>query len=217
MRRGFLPIALVVLLSGYLLLDRVAPRGAPAHPAAAVAVQGGSVAADTVSARRAVILRHIEGMDTYLPAMLEEGDSILKRWQDRLGNPIRVHLPHGSMPGYLPEFHQAAEEAFGRWRRVGGLPVDFVFVRDPAAAEVEVRWVERLGVRRTGQAEVVWDAAGWIVRATLTLATRTPDGRQLTADAVYTVALHEIGHPSWDWGTPTGPATSCIPSRRCTT
>ena len=53
---------------------------------------------------------------------------------------------------------------------------------------------ERFPIRRAGQADITWNRGGWITRGTLTLATRMRDGMPLSDDAVYTVALHEIGH-----------------------
>lgn len=158
------------------------------------ASMGGSVAADSVIARRAAILRHIAGPDSYLPAMLAESDSLLKRWPERMVAPLRVHLAPGTVVGYTPDKREAARQAFVRWERVGAIPVRFAFVPDSAGADVHVRWLERFAIRRAGQADISWDRGGWIVRATLTLATHTSDGLPLSDEAVHTVALHEIGH-----------------------
>jgi hypothetical protein len=100
----------------------------------------------------------------------------------------------GSVAGCTPEKREAARQAFVRWERVAAIPVRFEFVNDSATALVRVRWIERFPIRRAGQADITWNRGGWIIRGTLTLATRTHDGTSLSDDAVYTVALHEIGH-----------------------
>lgn len=171
----------------------VAPAAGPA-PSVTVETFGGVVTADSIRAARGAVLRHIAGPESYLPAMLVEGDSLLRRWTERTANPLRVHLQPGRVSGYTADLREASRAAFVRWERVGGIPVRFVFVNDSAGADVVVRWIERFPLRRAGQADIRWNGAGWIVSGTLTLATHTSDGLQLPQDAVYTVALHEIGH-----------------------
>jgi hypothetical protein len=155
---------------------------------------GGAVDVDSVRAARLGILRHIAGPDSYLPAMLVEADSLLRRWPERTVPPLRVHHLLGQVAGYSPDLRDASRAAFVRWERVGAIPVRFDFVNDSGSADVVVRWVERFPLRRAGQADIRWNGAGWIVSGTLTLATHTSDGIPLDRDAVYTVALHEIGH-----------------------
>lgn len=190
-------IALVIVLAALVLLRRSGPppAGRPGSvPDAQQLVQGGDLDLDSVRAARALIRRRIAELDTYVPAMLRAGDSILKRWPDRRANPVTVYLPSGTVPGYTPAHRQAVVDALTRWQRASGIPVIFHMVRDSAGAEVRVVWIERFAMRRTGQADVVWNGMGWLVRGTLTLATHSPDGVRLTPEETYTVALHEIGH-----------------------
>jgi Matrixin len=187
----------VVVMAGmftFLVARRWMPQATPADGGTVVESYGGAVNVDSVRAARLAILRHIAGPDSYLPVMLRESDSLLRRWPERTVPPLRVHLLPGGVPGYSQELREAARSAFVRWERVGGIPMRFDFVNDSAAAEVLVRWIDRFPLRRAGQADIRWDAQGWIVSATLTLATHTSDGLPLGYDAVYTVALHEIGH-----------------------
>jgi hypothetical protein len=149
---------------------------------------------DSVRAARAAVLRQIAAADTYLPAALSEGDSVLKRWPQRLEHPLLIYLPEPAVIGYRPELGQAARDAFGRWQRVGDIPVTFRFVRDSAGADVVVRWVHEFPMARAGQADIRWRGDGWIQSATLTLATAYPGGAWLSPEAVHTVAMHEIGH-----------------------
>lgn len=155
---------------------------------------GGTLDLDSVRAERERILKRIAQSDTYLHTMLVEGDSMLRRWPERVDRPLTVHLTKGGVAGYSEGHGQAVRDAFARWQRVGSVPVQFVFVRDSARADVQVRWVRTFPVRRAGQADVVWGREGWLIKATLTLATHTSDDQTLAPDAVYTVALHEIGH-----------------------
>lgn len=187
----------LVLMAGALvvvLARRRAPSDAPAGPGERVETFGGAVDVDSVLAARRAILRHLASTESYVPAMLTESDSMLRRWPDRRGSPLRVHLQPGRVPGYTPELAESARAAFVRWERVGGIPVTFVFVNDSASADVLVRWIDHFQLRRAGQADIRWDGRGWIVSGTLTLATHTSEGLALSQEAVYTVAMHEIGH-----------------------
>ena len=157
---------------------------------------GGSVepAPAAAEAVRAALLRRIARTDTYLAASLGESDSILRRWVGRDRDPLRVYYETSDVPGYTGAMARAARDAFSRWSRVGGIPVEFTTVRTDDNADVILRWVESFGMRRAGQADLVWRSDGQLRRATLTLATHTVDGHLLSTDAVFTVALHEIGH-----------------------
>ncbi len=158
------------------------------------AVEGGELAVDSVRADRARKRRAIGQGRTYLPYIVRQ-DSTLVRWANRSARPIAIYFPLTvTTPGYVPEFKRAVSQAFARWERVAGVPIRFGFTPDTAAAEVTVIWRSRLPGDRTGEAEVQWDPHGWIRNATLTLATLSNEGAILSTDAVYTVALHEIGH-----------------------
>lgn len=140
------------------------------------------------------VRRRIAESDGYLGVSLVETDSVLRRWPDRRDDPIRIYLPPKGAPGYETSFSLAVRRALVQWTGVAGVPVRFTFVRQPEAAEIEVRWVERFTETRTGVARVKWTSDGWLTGGILTLATHTPDGRPLDDNAIYTVALHEIGH-----------------------
>lgn len=149
---------------------------------------------DSVRQARQALRSRIEGSGTYLGHTLNETDSLLRRWRVRTGSPLSVHFVPATVSGYTQGHGQAARSAFRRWERVGAIPVLFDFVRDSAGAEVMVRWIESFQIRRSGQAEVMWDQDGWIRSATLTLATHSHEGRPVSPEVVYAVALHEIGH-----------------------
>lgn len=188
-------ITLIVLLIVVSVLAFSVGRRLPQQQVAAATsaadgtgARGASVGLDSVRAARTAIRQRIADSDTYLGFSLEEADSMLKRWPRRL-RPLRIFIHPGDT-----ELRRAAEQGFGRWGRVGAIPINFIFVRDSATAEVQVRWVRTFPIRRTGQADVVWNQDGWLVKGTLTLATHAKNGWALPRDVVYTVALHEIGH-----------------------
>ena len=153
-----------------------------------------SALVDSLRKLRLDALRRITRSDTYIPAMLAQSDSVLKRWSVRISDPLRIHPIEEGAPGYSVAMGQEARNAFARWERVADIPVSFVFVRDSSRAEVVVRWIEKFSIERAGQADVRWDRRGILQQGTLTLATHTPRGQLMLAEAIYTVALHEIGH-----------------------
>ena len=173
---------------------------------ARVVTSAGVVEADTASQSAGVIrldslrrvrernLRRIAESNTYLSAMLVQGDSVLKRWSNHMDPPLKVYFPDTGPAGYVPAMRQAVRDAFRSWERVGDIPVTFVFTRDSAGAEIQVRWIREFPIERTGQADVRWNRAGWLISGTLTLAVQNPGGNPLPPEAVHTVALHEIGH-----------------------
>ena len=176
------------------------PQARPTRTVPSAAEEGGAARSagilrlDSLVSARKHTLRRIAESSTYLSAMLIQSDSVLKRWSDRLANPLLVYLPPGAARDYTPEMGDAARSAFDRWERVAGIPVTFTFTRDSARADVLVRWIDNFPIERTGQADVKWNGAGWLLSGTLTLATHNPGGVTLPPEAVYTVALHEIGH-----------------------
>jgi hypothetical protein len=183
----------IVVLLALVVGRRLGDRQPSAQHDAREGSYGGAVNADSIRAVRAAILRHVAGPDSYIPAMLVESDSLLRRWRES-EQPLRVRILPGRVPGYRDDLGAASRSAFVRWEQVGGIPVHFEFVNDSASADVIVRWIDRFAMRRAGQADIRWNSNGWIASATLTLATHTSDGLLLDVDAVYTVALHEIGH-----------------------
>jgi Matrixin len=172
----------------------------PTTPVGVAAQDGNVVLSEPVGVSlhnesvRRELYRRLEQSDTYLPAMLAESDSLLRRWDVRLDDPLRVYLEPSSVDGYTPASDRAVRDAFARWTRVAQIPVSFVYVRSADEADVIVKWVDQFPMERAGQAEVLWQMDGWLRRGTLTLATHTFDGRLLSSRAVFTVALHEIGH-----------------------
>jgi hypothetical protein len=131
---------------------------------------------------------------TYLsPIVAASSDSMLHRWDDRVGRPVRVYLAPDTADGFQPAFLDAVRRAFGRWAEAG-IPVRFDVRADSADAEVRFRWRAQFDIDRTGQTDLEWDREGHLRSGTVTIATHDPAGHALGIDDVRVVALHEIGH-----------------------
>jgi hypothetical protein len=147
------------------------------------------------ASRAAALLRIArEGADTYLPAMLVAEDSTLRRWgDDRAGRPIRIAVLREMVPGLRDVFYANVGWAVTRWNAVG-LPIYLEQVPDTAGADIVVTWAVRLDSNRAGRADVTWGRSGRLTHVHITLATHTPDGRQVLSSQMVALALHELGH-----------------------
>ena len=134
------------------------------------------------------------GSSTYLGEMLaQSNDSILRRWENRTTNPIRVWFAPTYAANFKPEYLASIQAAFGQWTSAG-VPVRFDFAGDSTNAEVTVKWRVQFEIERTGQTDVTWDENGHIQSAVVTLATFDPKGRPMESDDIRVVATHEVGH-----------------------
>jgi len=134
------------------------------------------------------------GTTTYLGEMLAQSDdSMLRRWENRTTNPIRVYFASTYAANFKPEFLSAIKTAFGQWTNAG-VPVRFDFGADSTNAEVTVKWRIQFEIERTGQTDVTWDENGNIQSAVITLATFDPKGRPMESGDIRVVAMHEVGH-----------------------
>lgn len=131
---------------------------------------------------------------TYLrDVVAESSDSMLHRWDDRVGRPVRVYLSSDTIENFRPAFLDAVRAAFGRWADTG-VPVRFDLHADSSAAEVRFVWRTKFDIDRTGETDLEWDRDGHLRTAVVTIATFDPRGHALGPDDVRVVALHEIGH-----------------------
>lgn len=131
---------------------------------------------------------------TYLRDVVAESrDSMLHRWDDRVGRPVRVYLSSDSVENFRPAFLDAVRAAFARWAGTG-VPVRFDLNADSGAAEVRFVWRTKFDIDRTGETDLEWDRDGHLRTALVTISTFDPRGHALGPDDVRVVALHEIGH-----------------------
>jgi hypothetical protein len=208
-------IALMVLAVGWNLILGLRPAHAPQASAPAPSVvpapaparlrsQAGTQIAVSESIgpgyldllARAEIRRRVRASYpyTYLSTIVAaSSDSMLHRWDDRVGRPVRVSLSADTVANFQPPFLDAVRSAFSRWEQ-GGVPARFDLRADSADAEVRFVWRTQFDIDRTGQTDLEWDQNGHLRAATVTIATHDPGGHPLGPDDVRVVALHEIGH-----------------------
>lgn len=134
-----------------------------------------------------------ESGGTYLDSLIVSTDSVVRRWPDRWGAPIRVYIVEGGVPGYLPHLAGYVREAFDRWEQTA-VGFRFQMVRDPAQADIVVRWIDHFDFDRAGQTDLTWDQSGRVRKASISLALRTHTGSPLPEPALLSVAVHEAGH-----------------------
>jgi hypothetical protein len=134
-----------------------------------------------------------EASGTYLDSLIVSTDSVVRRWPDRWGRPIRLHIAEGGPPGYLPKMAGFAREAFDRWEQTG-VGLTFQVVSDSTDADVLIRWIDHFDFDRAGQTDLTWDQLGRVRRASISLALRTHTGAALPDAALLSVAVHEAGH-----------------------
>ncbi len=218
MRRAFLP-ALTLILAVLVLVDRIGHLKL-ASQRSAEAVQGpSSTQSGTAHLDTGKAVMRLEGVagraggavgdrlarlatrerlsresgGTYLDSLIVSTDSVVRRWPDRYGKPIRVHIVEGGAPGYLPKMARFARDAFDRWEQTG-VGIKFQVVPDSTNADVMIRWIDHFDFDRAGQTDLTWDQAGRVRRASISLALRTHTGVALPDAALLSVAVHEAGH-----------------------
>jgi hypothetical protein len=134
-----------------------------------------------------------EGALTYLDSLIISTDSVVRRWPDRTGTPLRVSTVEGEPAGYQPRMAGFVREALSLWEGTG-MGVHFAMVADTAGADIVVRWIDHFDFDRAGQTDLTWDQAGRVRKAAISLAIRTNTGFVLPDAALLAVAVHETGH-----------------------
>jgi hypothetical protein len=131
---------------------------------------------------------------TYFGQLITDRDSVLERWPDRIGRPIRVWISTpDSIDGWKIEYRESVTAAFQEWSATG-IPVRFDFVDDSASAEVRVFWAESLDGHTAGMTFWQSDSRRWMRSARITIAMRASDGGRQNARGIGSIALHEVGH-----------------------
>lgn len=129
----------------------------------------------------------------YLDSLLESTDSVVRRWPDRAGVPLRVAILEGGVGGYRPRMATFMRRALAVWEDAD-VGVTFQVTSDTAGADVIVRWIDRFEFDRAGQTDITWDRAGRVRHAAISLAIRTNSGIRLPDASLFAVAVHEAGH-----------------------
>ena len=130
---------------------------------------------------------------TYLDSLIISTDSVVRRWPDRSGVPLRVCLIEGGPADYRPEMAQFVLDGLAMWESAG-IGVRFATISDSNSADIVVRWIDHFDFDRAGQTDLTWDQAGRVRKAAILLALRTNTGYQLPNAALLSVAIHETGH-----------------------
>ncbi len=144
---------------------------------------------------RLAVRRQLAGMagQTYLDSLIATTDSVIRRWPDRNGDPLRVLIVEGGAQGYAPRMADLVRRALDRWAGAG-MGVRFAEVLDTTGADIVVRWIDRFDIDRAGQTDLTWDQLGRVRRATISLALHSTAGAPLSDPALLSVAVHETGH-----------------------
>jgi hypothetical protein len=170
-------------------IGRKARAGAAATPARRAA-EAGETRMARLAAREALSR---EASSTYLDSLILSTDSVVRRWPDRWGAPIRVAMVEGGVPSWTPRMAAHVRTSLERWESLG-IGVRFQEVADTGRAEILVRWIDHFDFDRAGQTDLTWDQSGRVRRALVSLALRTNTGVVLPDDAMLAVAVHETGH-----------------------
>jgi hypothetical protein len=133
------------------------------------------------------------GMSTYLDSLLLSTDSVVRRWPDRAGLPLKVAIVQGGVDGFKPRMTNFVIRALDLWS-ASGAGVRFALVPDTAGADIVFRWIDRSPFDRAGQTDLTWDRQGRVRRATVSLAIHTQTGIRLPDASLFAVAVHETGH-----------------------
>lgn len=144
---------------------------------------------------RLAVRQHLarEAGQTYLDSLIASTDSVVRRWPDRNGAPLRVAIVEGGVPGYDPHLGTLVRRALARWNDAA-IGIQFAEVPDTSGADVVVRWIDRFRFDRAGQTDLTWDQFGRVRHASIALALRATTGDPLGDAALLAVAVHEAGH-----------------------
>jgi matrixin len=134
-----------------------------------------------------------EAGSTYLDSLILSTDSVVRRWPDRWGSPIRVAIVDGGAPDWAPRMAEYVRTSLDRWQALG-IGVQFTVVPDTNRADILVHWIDHFDFDRAGQTDLTWDQSGRVRRALISLALKTNTGVVLPDDALLSVAVHETGH-----------------------
>jgi predicted Zn-dependent protease len=104
-----------------------------------------------------------------------------------------------SIKTYIQPNHkrtQMMRHAFAEWTRKTNGKILFKYVSSKKTADIDVQFVNSIpnADREIGLTKSSFSKSNRLYHATIFIAEKTAEGKQLNNDAVYTVMLHEIGH-----------------------
>lgn len=134
-----------------------------------------------------------EAGQTYLDSLILTTDSVVRRWPDRGGTPLRVCIIAGAARDWSPRMSGFVRDALDRWEGAG-IGIRFTVVADTSSADITVRWIDHFDIDRAGQTDLTWDQTGRVRKAAVSLALRTTTGVVIPDPALVAVAAHEAGH-----------------------
>ncbi len=174
---------------------QVRPNPATVRPVPVAVPKAGTPVLDLMVRLEAQRRIRRAGSAVYLDSLLAEGDSLLRRWPDRRGDPIKVGLIRDSLFEAAKVDERVIREALAQWAELR-LGVRFEFIGEGGVPEIIVQWIERFDsvLARTGQTDLTVTFDGAITGATITLALQAPNGRSLDRGMLANTALHEVGH-----------------------
>jgi hypothetical protein len=135
-----------------------------------------------------------EARYTYIDSLLIESDSLIRRWPNREGRALRVFLEESpDLPGWRSELPGIVRRAMSAWQEVyPELRFETILTRD--RVDIDVRWIERFDIERTGQTDLQFLSTGDVQHATVLLALQNHEEQALSAEGLLVVAMHEFGH-----------------------
>ncbi len=121
----------------------------------------------------------------------------LAKWKN--ADKIRVFIKDGSsVEGYRPEFEESLRQAFDDWNTLTDGKIGFLFVNDPANAQMTVTWTSDLHApalkAEAGLAKTTYGADGLGTAEILLLTVDPFKEGPIARNYLYNVCLHEIGH-----------------------
>lgn len=189
---GCVAVLLVVVAIALVTSGRTHPGVTSSLVMGHNARSGGAAKSVSATSRRQRVARLSRG--TYFGQLITDRDSVLERWPDRVGRPIRVWISTpDSVEGWKSDYIAPVTTAFEQWSATG-IPVRFEFVDDSTSAEVRVFWADSLDGHTAGMTFWQSDSRRWMRSARITIAMRASDGGRQNGRGISSIALHEVGH-----------------------
>ena len=109
---------------------------------------------------------------------------------------IRTYIPQNNKDTIM------MEHAFERWTKLTNGRILFKYVNNQNAAQINVEFVDKIPTSVNGQSfdkaigltKTTYTTNKKLVNATIYIAKKTQDNKELNRDEIFTTMLHEIGH-----------------------